>query len=78
MSINNKYKSLTLQTKNVKIPKNVLDNMKNCGAFVEKLKGESLYSVSHIVYGDEAWKVYEDWVKTVDGYHKIGAIFLSR
>ena len=63
-------------TKNsTKIPRNVLNAMKDSGALVEKLEGEELYSVTDIVYGDEAWKIYEDWGNTVDGDPRVGAIF---
>lgn len=58
-----------------KIPNIVLNEMKNQGAIIEKLKGENLSSVSNIIYGDAAWKVYETWGNTIDSNIKVGAIF---
>ena len=61
--------------KSVAMPKKILNEMRNRGALVEKLVGENLYSVTEIVYGDEAWKVYQDWGNTMDGDLRVGAVF---
>lgn len=66
---------MSLKKKSTKIPKKVLNEMQDRGALVEKLEGEDLYSVTEIVYGDEAWKVYEDWGNTIDGDPRVGAVF---
>ena len=66
---------MSLKKKSTKIPKNVLNEMQDRGALVEKLEGEDLYSVTEIVYGDEAWKVYEHWGNTIDGDPRVGAVF---
>ena len=41
-----------------KIPLKVINIMKEKGARVEKLEGENLYSITDIVFGDEAWDAY--------------------
>ena len=33
---------------------------------VEKLPGEELYSITGIKYGDDCWKIYEEWGESVD------------
>ena len=73
--LSNKLKEMSLKNKSTKIPKNVLHEMQDLGALVEKLEGEDLYSVTEIVYGDEAWKVYEHWGNTIDGDPRVGAVF---
>lgn len=55
---------MSSENESIKIPKEVLHEMKDRGAIVEQL-GENSYHVSGIVYGDEAWKVYEAWLKTL-------------
>ena len=64
-----------LKKNSTKIPLNVLNEMKDRGAIVEKLQGEDLYSVTELVYGDEAWKVYQDWGNTIDADPRVGAVF---
>lgn len=58
---------MSLKKKSTKIPTKVLNQMKENGALVDKLEGEDLYSVTDVVYGDKAWKVYEDWGNNIDG-----------
>ena len=66
---------MSLKKKSIKIPKKVLDEMRDLGAHVEKLQGEDLYSVAEIVYGDKAWNAYERWGNTIDGDPRVGAVF---
>jgi hypothetical protein len=65
----------SLKKKSTKIPKRVLNEMQVLGALVKKLKGEDLYLVTEIVYGDEAWKVYEHWGNTIESNIIVGAMF---
>jgi hypothetical protein len=70
------FKMISGQKKKfIKIPKKVFDGMKEQGALVDKLVGENLYSVTNLVYGDKAWKVYEDWGVTVDADPQVLAVF---
>ena len=62
---------MSLIKKYTKIPKEVLNEMQDRGALVGKLEGEDLFSVTDIAYGDEAWKVYEDWGNTIDGLEEL-------
>ena len=60
----------------------LLENLRSAGAVVEKLEGESLYSIDNIVYGDKAWCVYRDWaveveydfLRIITGFFPSGAI----
>jgi hypothetical protein len=67
-------KNMSLK-KCTRIPKQILQNMILKGATVEKLNGEDLYSVTDMVYGDEAWKVYCDWGESIVGDPRVGAVF---
>ena len=66
---------MSSQIKPTGIPTKVRNNLRNLGAVVEKLVGENLYSITGIVYGDEAWKVYEEWGKSIDGDPRVGAVY---
>jgi hypothetical protein len=59
-----------------KIPKEILQKLKLAGANV-KLIDTSLYSITDINIGDEAWYVYKNWIESNESndYVKIGAGF---
>ena len=63
------------RSKRSKIPQKVFENLRSAGAVVEKLEGESLYSINNIVYGDKAWWVYRDWAIGIDDGPQIIAAF---
>jgi hypothetical protein len=61
--------------KRTRVPLNVLQEVELCGAIVQKLDGEDLYSVSGIVYGDKSWVAYEQWADGFDKQLRVGANF---
>ena len=63
------------QIKRTKLPKELIKNLESAGAVVEVLDKGSLYAISKIEYGNQAWHVYKDWAINVDNDSIIRAGF---
>ncbi len=63
------------KSKRTKLPKELLKNLASAGAVVEELDEGSLYAISKIEFGDQAWHVYKDWAINVSDNPIIGAGF---
>jgi hypothetical protein len=67
--------SKSKRTKRAIIPKELLEELELAGAVVELLDEGSLYAISKIDYGDQAWNVYKNWAIEADNDPIIGAGF---
>lgn len=61
--------------KQTKLPKELFKNLESACAVVEVLDEGSLYAISKIEYGDQAWHAYKDWAINISDNLIIGAGF---
>ncbi len=57
-----------------KIPKKILNAMKIAGTKVYRLPNESLYSITNIDFGNDAWNVYAEWSDNLKTDTIVGAV----